>query len=181
VAQPTFVPITEADQVRTARRLSVPGHWSADRPADLAGPLRPTGVRHGTPGPDQGFAMRLARRFEGRLHLVHGEDIEDVLLGAAMLASKRAGLLGRAPCVYDLEAVFSLFGFLGPSPLPELIDERRRLFASASREYVAQRALVDAVPDETLLLSAHELSARRGEWRTLLRTAGSAGVEPREG
>ncbi|HXW38347.1 MAG TPA: hypothetical protein VEJ44_01530, partial [Acidimicrobiales bacterium] len=56
------------------------------------------------------------------------------------------------------------------------IDERRRLFASASRDYVAQRALVDAVPDETLLLTADELSARLGEWRILLQTAGSTGI-----
>ncbi len=171
MAQPTFVPITEADQVRSARRLSVPGHWHADRPGDLVGSSRPAGVRRGTPGPDQGFAMRLAHRFEGRLHLVHGEDTEDVLLGVAMLASKRAGLVGRAPCIYDLDAVFSLFGFLLPSPPPELVEQRRSLFASASREYVAQRALVDAVPDETLLLSADELSARLGEWRSLLQAA----------
>jgi hypothetical protein len=42
------------------------------------------------------------------------------------------------------------------------------MFASASRDYVVQRALVDAVPDESLLLSADELSARVGEWRALL-------------
>ncbi len=177
MAQPTFVPITEADQVRTARRLEVPGHWVADRPADLRGPTRPSGVRHGTPGPDQGFALRLSRRFEDRLRLVDGEDTEDVLHGAAMLAAKRAGLLGRAPCIYDLDAVLSLFGFLSEAPPSELVDERRRLFASASREYVAQRALVDAVPDETLLLPADELGARLGEWRSLLHRVGG-GSEP---
>ncbi len=178
MAQPTFVPITEADQVRTARRLSAPGHWVADRPADLVGPNRPTGVGYGTPGPDQGFAMRVARRFEDRLHLRDSEDQEDVLHGAAMLASKRAGLVGRAPCMYDLDAVFSLFGFLVASPPAELVDERSRLFASASRDYVAQRALVDAVPDATLLLPAEQLAARLGEWRTLLAGAGGSGQPP---
>jgi hypothetical protein len=172
MAQPTFVPITEADQVRTARRLTVPGHWKANRPADHAGAARSTGARQGTPGPDQGFAMRVARRFEDRVHLSAGEDLEDVLHGAAILASKRAGLVGRAPCVYDLDAVFALFGFLVASPPAELVAERRRLFASASREYVAQRELVDAVPDATLLLPADTLSARLGEWRSLLQGTG---------
>jgi hypothetical protein len=178
MAQPTFVPITEADQVRTARRLSVPGGWVADRPADLAGPNRPTGARHGTPGPDQGFALRLVHRFEDRLQLTPAESKEDVLYGAAVLASKRAGLLGRAPCVYDLDAVFGLFGFLVPAPPPDLVAERRHLFASASRDYVAQRSLVDAVPDATLLLAPEELAARLGEWQTLLERAPSPGEPP---
>jgi hypothetical protein len=168
MAQPTFVPITEADQVRAARRLSVPSRWVADRPADLSGPTRPVGTRFGTPGPDQGFALRLARRFEERLQLTTEESVDDVLYGAALLASKRAGLLGRAPCIYDLDATLALFGFLVAAPPPELVGVRRALFASTSRDYVAQRALVDAVPDETLLLGASELTARLGEWRALL-------------
>jgi hypothetical protein len=168
MAQPTFVPITEADQVRAARRLSVPSGWVADRPADFSGPERPAGARFGTPGPDQGFALRLARRFEERLQLTKEESVDDVLYGAALLASKRAGLLGRAPCVYDLDATLALFGFLLAAPPPELVAVRRGLFASASRDYVAQRALVDAVPDETLLLGASELTSRLGEWRALL-------------
>jgi hypothetical protein len=175
MAQPTFVPITEADQVRTARRLSVPRGWVADRPADLTGPERPTGVRHGTPGPDQGFALRLARRFEERIRLGSDEDVEDVLHGGAALASKRAGLVGRAPCVYDLEAAFSAFGFLAPSPPTGLVAARRSLFASVSRDYVAQRTLVDAVPEETLLLPADQLAARLSEWQTLLGREPSSG------
>jgi|HubBroStandDraft_4_1064222.scaffolds.fasta_scaffold513319_2 hypothetical protein len=175
MAQPTFVPITEADQVRPARRLSVPDHWVADRPADLRGPDRPTGTRYGTPGPDQGFALRLARRFEDRLQLHAGEHVDDVVVGAATLAAKRAGLLGRAPCIYDLEAALGLFGFLVESPPAELVSARRVLFASVSHDYQVQRYLADAVPDDTLLLPADQLTARLGEWQTLLRRAPSEG------
>jgi hypothetical protein len=178
MAQPSFVPITEADQVRGARRLSVPARWLSDRPADLQGATRPSGTSHGTPGPDQGFALRVARRFEDRLKLNPGEDHEDVLHGAAVLASKRAGLLGRAPCVYDLDAAFALFGFLVADPPKALVTERRRMFASASRDYVVQRALVDAVPDESLLLAADELSARVGEWQALLLGTPTPGPTP---
>jgi len=178
MAQPTFVPITEADQVRGARRLAVPKRWVADRPGDLRGPQRPSGTRHGTPGPDQGYALRLARRFEDRIHLTAAEDTEDVLHGAAILASKRSGLLGRAPCIYDLEAALAIFGFLAPRPPPELIAERREVFASVSRDYVAQRSLVDAVPDETLLMPAAKLTARLAEWQSLLRRAPSGELPP---
>ena len=178
MAQPSFVPITEADQVRSARRLSVPEGWVADRPAELTTAIRPTGTSLGTPGPDQGFAMRVARRFEGRLQLQPSEDHEDVLHGAAILASKRAGLLGRAPCVYDLDAAFALFGFLVAAPPEGLVAERRRLFASAARDYVVQRSLVDAVPDETLLLAAEQLAARLGDWQALLHPAPPEGPAP---
>lgn len=178
MAQPTFVPITEADQVRPARRLSVPKGWTADRPDDFVGPVRSTGIRQGTPGPDQGFALRLGRRFEERLRLSSGEHAEDVIVGAALLAAKRGGLLGRAPCVYDLDATFGLFGFLVEAPPDGLVAERKALFASVSHDYVAQRSLVDAVPDETLLLPAQQLSARLGEWRTLLHRSPAAGEVP---
>jgi hypothetical protein len=176
MAQPTFVPITEADQVRSARRLSVPGAWVANRPGDLAGPGRPSGTRFGTPGPDQGFALALAHRFENRLELTDAESVEDVLLGGAVLASKRAGLLGRAPCIYDLEAAFELFGFLTASPPEELVAERRRLFRSVAHDYVAQRSLADAVPDAALVLKADELRSKPGEWRVL--PADTSGGEP---
>lgn len=170
MAQPTFVPITEADQVRPAQRLRVPGAWSATRPGDHKGPEqpRPRGQRYGSPGPDQGFALRVARRFEDRLHLVPGESIEDVIVGAAAIASRRAALLGRAPTVYDLELAFGLFGFLVEAPPDDLVEERRRTFRSAAHDYVVQRALVDRVPDETLLLRPEDVAARLGEWRSLL-------------
>ena len=60
------------------------------------------GAGIGTPGPDSGFALRLAHRFEDELELGEGESAHDVLLGVALVASKRAALFGRAPCIYDV-------------------------------------------------------------------------------
>ena len=60
MTQPTFVPITEADQVRPARHLHVPEAWTASRPAELRTPTALQGTQRGTPGPDAGFALRLA-------------------------------------------------------------------------------------------------------------------------
>src|SRR5439155_31489 len=78
-----------------------PGHWKADRPADLRGG-QPRGPMFGDPGPDQGYALVLARRFEDRLQLTEGEHREDVVAGCVGVANKRSSLLGRAPVIYDL-------------------------------------------------------------------------------
>lgn len=149
MTQPTFVPISEADQVRPARHLHVPGSWTTSRPAELSVPRPAAGRSVGTPGPDSGFAIRLAHRFEPQLRLTDGEVAHDVLIGVALVASKRAALFGRAPCIYDVQFALGLWSFLSDAPA-ETVAERRRLFSAVSHEYVSQRALVDAVPDDVL-------------------------------
>ena len=72
VTQPSFVPIVEADQVRPAYQLQVPSIWTQSRPSELRGASQPSGVQLGSPGPDQGFALKLARRFADRLQVVGG-------------------------------------------------------------------------------------------------------------
>ncbi len=94
MTQPTFVPIAEADQVRPALHLDVPGEWTTSRPAELTLPAVRRGRDIGTPGTDSGFALRLAKRFEHELELGEGESEEDVVLGVALVASKRAALSG---------------------------------------------------------------------------------------
>ncbi len=153
MTQPTFVPIAEADQVRPARHLHVPGTWTTSRPAELKVPGQPRGRAVGTPGPDSGFALRLARRLEHELRLREGESEHDVLLGAALVASKRAALFGRAPSIYDVRFALNLWGFLDDGAGAELVERRRSAFSSVSHDYVAQRALVDSVDEATLRLS----------------------------
>jgi hypothetical protein len=113
----------------------------------------------GTPGPDSGFALRLAKRFEHDLRLGEGESEHDVLVGVALVAAKRAALFGRAPCIHDVRLALNLWGFLDDAS-PELRAERRDAFSSISHDYVAQRRLVDSVPEEILRLSPEEAQAR---------------------
>jgi hypothetical protein len=159
MTQPTFVPIAEADQVRPARHLHVPGAWTTARPAELVVPTGPRGRDVGTPGPDSGFALRLAKRFEPQLRLGDGESAHDVLLGVALVAAKRAALFGRAPCVHDVRFALNLWGFLEEMPADRRA-QRRAAFSGVAHDYVAQRALVDSVSDETLRLSPEEARAR---------------------
>jgi hypothetical protein len=128
------------------------------RPAELRTPIAARGRSVGTPGPDAGFALRLARRFGHDLKLTEGEVEHDVLVGSALIAARRAALYGRAPSVYDIQVALALWGFLADAPV-ELVAARRRVFASVSHDYVAQRALVDAVPEESLRLTPAQAQA----------------------
>jgi hypothetical protein len=160
MTQPTFVPIAEADQVRPARHLHVPGSWTPSRPAELRTPRRPPGPVEGTPGPDSGFALRLAHRFGPELELGEGESEHDVVLGVALIASKRAALYGRAPSVYDVRHALMLWCFLDEDVPAELGQARRAAFSAISHDYVAQRELVDAVPDDVLRLGPDDARGR---------------------
>ena len=174
MTQPSFVPITEADQVRPSLRLSVSEGWTADRPAELQIPVRPQGRSHGTPGPDQGFALSLARRFEDKLVLAPSEVADDVLVGCAMVASRRSALFGRAPSVYDLELALGLWGFCDPNAPAELVERRTEAFRSAPHHYTVQRSIVDSVPEATLRLTPAEVRDRAADWPNLLGLAAPA-------
>jgi hypothetical protein len=162
MTQPTFVPIAEADQVRPALHLHVPGPWTTTRPAELVVPAVRRDRSVGTPGPDSGFALRLAKRFEHELVLDEGESEHDVVLGAALVGSKRAALFGRAPSIYDVRFALNLWSFLDADTPAGLRASRRALFSSISHDYVAQRHLVDTIPEEVLRLSPEEARGRAG-------------------
>ncbi|MHB1583830.1 MAG: hypothetical protein ACYCU7_14590 [Acidimicrobiales bacterium] len=170
MTQPAFVPIAEPDQVRPALRLETPRRWVAGRPAEVAVPRRPGGPMDGTPGPDQGYALMLARRATPRLALADGEQAADVELGVALLAARRAGSFGRAPSAPDVRAILALWGFVADQPPEGLVDERRRAFQGVSHDYTLQRALVGRVPEESLHLSPEQVEGRvaAGDWRELV-------------
>jgi hypothetical protein len=168
MTQPSFVPISEADQVRPALRLEEPRRWVPYRPAELRFPVRTGGRNRGHPGPDQGYALALAHRFADRLRLRPGESEEDVVVGTALLAARRGALFGRAPTVYDVEAALALWGFLDDDPPQGLLGARRLAFSSVAHDYPGQRALVDRVPEDVVRLSVSEIASRREEWEALV-------------
>lgn len=167
MTQPSFVPIVEADQVRPAYRLDVPSIWTQSRPSELRTTRAPAGRMFGTPGPDQGYALKLGRRFEGELELDKGESVEDAIAGCTAVAMRRAARYGRAPVIHDLTFAFTLWGFLGGAP-EDLATARAPLFSSASHHYQAQREIAAAVDEDALGLTPQAVAARLGEWQQLL-------------
>lgn len=146
--------------------------WIASRPGDLA-TRQPKGPRLGSMGPDQGYAYRLVRQFEGKLSL--GKvDHDDAVAGCVAVAMKRSALFGRAPVIHDLTAAFTIFGFLDPSPPAELVALREELFAevASAHHYPERRYLVDLVPDEALARPHDAIAAAyRADWRSNLASA----------
>lgn len=167
MTQPEYVPLSRSDRVRASERLPAPDGWKAERPADFTVPAPPEGPGFGRPGPDQGFALKLARRFADKLQLAPGEHADDAVGGCLGVALKRASRYGRAPVIYDLEFAFTLWGFLGDAPA-DLIEFRRPLFAGADHHYWDKRDIADLVPDATLHLTPSAVRAQLGSWRSLI-------------
>lgn len=171
MAAPEHVPVDPNRPVRgyeSPPRL--PEQWRPDRPGEVVEAGQPRGARFGNQGPDQGYALSLARRFRGTLTLAPGEHEKDALAGAVGVALKRASLFGRAPMVHDLTVALTLWGFLGDAP-PALREVRGDRFEEVSHphHYEKLRRLVDLVPDDALRLSPVQVSeAHRADWRSLL-------------
>jgi len=170
MGQPEFVPVPERDRVHVTERLPVPDGWTADRPGDVKSTGgQPRGPWLGSAGPDQGYALRLAAQLRDRISLAPGEHSDDVIAGAVEVGMKRASLFGRAPIKADVEIAFTLWGYLGDAPEPELVAFRKAMFAGAAHHYAARRAIVDHVPEETLRLTAADVQQRtKTGWRALL-------------
>lgn len=143
--------------------------WKADRPADL-GAGQPRAAGYGNQGPDQGYAIKLARRFEGKLHLAEGEHEVDALAGCRSVALKRASLFGRAPVIHDLTVACTVWGYLHEAP-DELVQIRRPLFeeVSSPHHYADQRRVADLVPESSLRLSPQQAEEQHlADWQSLL-------------
>jgi hypothetical protein len=130
----------------------------------------------GIPGPDQGYALELARRFEDRLVLEPGEHASDVLAGAVAIALRRAALFGRAPVGADVELPLRLFKYIVDEgrtwPSSELVAWRQKHFGGAAHDYWRRRVLADSIPEATLRLKPATIAARLesepGSWSQFL-------------
>jgi len=171
MAAPEYVPVKPMDDVRTyespPRR---PDPWLAKRPGDLK-TGQPRGVHFGNPGPDQGYALVLARRLKHRVVLQEDESLDDAIHGCVPIALKRASVMGRAPVIHDLVVAFTVWGFLDDTPPTELVETRRPLFSGVAHpgHHVERERLLAMVPTTTLRLSPEQIKTPyRVDWRSLL-------------
>ena len=130
---------------------------------------QPEGESFGYQGPDQGYALKLANSFRGKLHLTEGEHEDDAITGCLGVAMRRASLYGRAPMMPDLRLALAVFGFLSASADASLVGFRKPLFAEAANphHYSESGRIATLVPEATLRLTP-EAVASADDWRVLL-------------
>lgn len=170
MAAPRYAPTDALDEVRTYTSPDVvPDPWTNDRPGAVEG-LQPSGERLGYQGPDQGFALALARRMRPNLHLAGGPSADDALRGGVNIALRRASLFGRAPVIHDLTVAFTMWGFFDVDPPRDLLQRRAEIFTGIGHlhHYAEGRVVADLVPDSTLRLTPQQVAQRYpSQWRAL--------------
>jgi len=148
----------------------VPGAWSPDRPGIVDG-LQPQGDRLGSQGPDQGYALTIAKKLAPKVKLSADEDLDDAIRGCVLIALRRASLFSRAPVVHDLDIAFTMWGFYDDKPPAELVARRTDLFegvGNVNHHYSAGRKIADLVPESTLRLTPSAVAdAYPARWQEL--------------
>ena len=172
MAAPRFSPVPPTDRPRSYGSPDhVPSSWMPDRPGDIEG-FQPDGPRLGEPGPDQGFALRIAARLRPKVQLQPGEQIDDVIRGCLGVALRRASMFSRAPVVHDLTIAFTIWGFYDLNPPAELVELRGRMFEGlrlVGHHYTEARIVADLPPDATLRMTPAQVAAAYpADWRTLV-------------
>jgi hypothetical protein len=156
-----FVPATLDETPRQEPNLAPGSHmppsrsWRADRPGDL-GAMQPKGALLGSPGPNVGYALRLANRVRDAMNLEPHEEAEDAVAVVAALAMKRAATFGRAPTVNDVDFAMELLGYLGDAP-EDVRTWRPDVVRAAAHDYTVRRAVVDTVGTGLLRLPITDL------------------------
>jgi hypothetical protein len=149
----------------------VPAAWTPDRPGDIEG-FQPQGPRLGDPGPDQGFALRIAAQLQPKIRLQPGEHVDDAVRGCLGVALRRASIFSRAPVVHDLTIAFTIWGFYDANPPEELVRLRATMFEGlrlVGHHYMEARAVADLPPEATLRMTPAQVAdAYPRDWRTLV-------------
>ena len=138
--------------------------WSASRPGDLHAPTDvPWGGGFGTPGPDTGYAHKLAAGAEYSLGEDESRHGVDAML--AMIMAARASRFGKAPSSDDLGFALLVTGLGERDALPDEVvaglDEHRRHWGARVAHSKAEGLrMVGLLPREILELSVEGLRHR---------------------
>lgn len=148
----------------------VPEAWMPDRPGVVEG-LQPAGPLLGAQGPDQGFALTIARRLAPKVKLRPRERLDDAIRGCVLIALRRASLYSRAPVVHDVTLAFTIWGYFDEQPPADLLERRAELFEGVGNvlhHYAEGRVIADLVPEATLRLTpAAAAAVYPARWREL--------------
>ena len=148
MTQPTFSPVTQAAMVRATMETGTAEFSRPPKPGLLRALPVAGKPGRGTQAPGEGFALTIAQRECAKLTFEHEHDRGDVALGVALVAAKRASLVGRAPQLGDVHVAMDHFGLRDASVIDHVVAKP---FAGIAHSYVLQRKFVDAVDESELV------------------------------
>ena len=141
MSQPSFLPVTQGGQVRETVATSTPEIGRKKKAGLLGAPHEARGAGHGTPAPGEGYALTLASRLCDQMSFENPHDRADLECAIALIAAKRASLIGRGPMLEDVNVARDYLGLAS-----DLVSrDAARPYAGLAHSYVAQRRFVDAV------------------------------------
>jgi hypothetical protein len=115
--------ITAADVPRAQAGPAPARRWTANRPGDLHSPAEvPWGGAFGNPGPDTGYALKLAAG--AAYQLDEGESRRNVDAALAVIMSARASRTGKAPSADDLSYAQLLLGLDTREEVPDSVTRK---------------------------------------------------------
>jgi len=161
--EPTFE-ISPGDLPRTTAEPAPALRWKASRPGDLHAPSDvPWGGAFGTPGPDTGYALKLAS--DAVYELDAGESRHNVESTLVLIMGARASLFGKAPSADDLGFGLILLGLDSSQEIPEavmarLMESRRHWAPRVAHSKSAARALAARLTPQLLGWSLADLRQR---------------------
>ena len=163
MGQQPNMPLRLEDLPRPTPKTDPPRRWSPRRPGDLDSPEAvPWGGAFGTPGPDTGYALKLAA--SRQLDLAEGESRTDAEAALAGIAAARSSHFGRAPVVGDLDVAEVILGFGSGAD----VGWRHGRIAGAAHHPKRVLELVAAVDPEALVADLDEVKARVGSGERLV-------------
>jgi len=163
MAQQPNIELRDSDLPRPEAGPNPERRWTPDRPGDVAGTGVPWGGAFGTPGPDAGYAIKLAA---GRdLILAENEHRADANLAVAAVAAARASLASRGPTKIDLDAAIVILGYDTESDFGAI---RAAAIAGAAHHPQRIRRLVAGIPMDVVEDTADDLRRRVDSGESLI-------------
>lgn len=164
MGQEPKIEIPPEDLPRPVPEPAAARRWTASRPGDMHTPAEvPWGGPFGTPGPDTGYALKLAAAADFALDDNERRHSVETLL--VLIMGARASLLGKAPSADDLGFALMLLGLDAGREIPDAANTQ---LASARRHWAplvahsggAARALAAKLTPSLLRMSQDDLRHR---------------------
>ena len=145
MAQQPNIELRSSDRPRSEGKTDPERRWIPDRPGDFTGSGVPWGGAFGMPGPDAGYALKLAA---GRdLILAENEHRADANVAVAAVAAARASFSRRGPTKIDLDAAIVILGYDAEN---DFGAERAAAIAGSAHHPQRIRSLVAGIPVDVM-------------------------------